>query len=317
MTLSGTRPPDYPPNRVAITGASGFLGSALAAQLQSSGFAVQRVRRTQHAASPDISWLPSLGMLDGSALEGVDAVVNLAGEPISRPWTAKRKQAIRESRILGTSLLARTIAQLKRPPRLLLSGSAIGIYGDRGEEELDESSTLGSDFLATTAIDWESATEPARQAGIRVVLLRTGVVLSPGGGALAKMLLPFKVGLGGRIGSGEQWMSWIGLGDWVAAARFLLTSNATSGAVNLVAPNPVPNAEFATTLARVLGRPAVARVPAAAIGLLLGEMGRSTVLASQRIRPLRLIQEGFEFTHPTLEQALRAELGKERRAPSA
>ena len=315
MTLSGTRPPDYPPNRVAITGASGFLGSALAAQLQSSGFAVQRVRRTQHAASPDISWLPSLGMLDGSALEGVDAVVNLAGEPISRPWTAKRKQAIRESRILGTSLLARTIAQLK--PRLLLSGSAIGIYGDRGEEELDESSTLGSDFLATTAIDWESATEPARQAGIRVVLLRTGVVLSPGGGALAKMLLPFKLGLGGRIGSGQQWMSWIGLGDWVAAVRFLLASEATAGAVNLVAPNPVPNAEFATTLARVLGRPAVARVPAAAIGLLLGEMGRSTVLASQRIRPLRLIQEGFEFTHPTLEQALRAELGKERRAPRA
>ena len=179
MTHSGTRPPDYPPNRVAITGASGFLGSALAAQLQSSGFAVQRVRRTQHAASPDIAWLPPLGMLDGSALEGVDAVVNLAGEPISRPWTSKRKQAIRESRISGTSLLARTIAQLKRPPRLLLSGSAIGIYGDRGEEELDESSTLGSDFLATTAIDWESATEPARQAGIRVVLAGRGRRGSP------------------------------------------------------------------------------------------------------------------------------------------
>ena len=191
MTHSGAREPDHP-IRVAITGASGFLGSALAARLQSDGITVHRVRRAQHVASPDIAWLPRLGMLDSSAMEGVDAIVNLAGEPIARPWTSKRKTAIRESRVVGTSLLARSIAQLKQPPRVLLSASAIGIYGDRGAEELDESSTPGSDFLATVAADWERATERARQAGVRVALLRTGVVLNPKGGALAALLVPFK-----------------------------------------------------------------------------------------------------------------------------
>ena len=299
MTHSGAREPDHP-IRVAITGASGFLGSALAARLQSDGITVHRVRRAQHVASPDIAWLPRLGMLDSSAMEGVDAIVNLAGEPIARPWTSKRKTAIRESRVVGTSLLARSIAQLKQPPRVLLSASAIGIYGDRGAEELDESSTPGSDFLATVAADWERATERARQAGVRVALLRTG--------ALAALLVPFKLAFGGRIGSGEQWVSWIGLGDWLDAVRFLLASDTTVGPVNLVAPNPVPNAELATTLARVLGRPAVAHVPAAAISLFLGEMGRATLLASQRVHPRRLVQDGFVFSYPTLEQSLRSEL---------
>src|SRR5205823_1154331 len=275
---SGTRQLDHPLTRVAITGASGFLGSALAAQLQASGIIVQRVRRAQRVASPDIAWLPRLGVIDTAAMEGVDAIVNLAGEPIARPWTAQRKRAIRESRVDGTSLLARAITRMKQPPSVLVTGSAIGIYGSRGGEELDESSTLGCDFLAATAADWERAAEPASQAGIRVAVLRTGVVLNPKGGALAKMLLPFKLGLGGRVGSGDQWVSWISLGDWIAAARFLLEAATASGPVNLVAPNPVPNAELATTLARVLGRPALGRVPAGAIGFILGEMGRATLL---------------------------------------
>ena len=296
------------PVRIAITGASGFLGSALAAQLQSEGMCVQRVRRAQRVASPDIAWLPRLGLLDSAALDGVDAVVNLAGEPIARPWTAQRKRAIRESRVVGTSLLARSLAGLQHRPRVLISGSAIGIYGDRGSDELDESSPSGSDFLATTATEWERATEPAAQAGIRVVLIRTGVVLNPKGGALALMLLPFRLGLGGRLGSGEQWVSWIGLEDWVRAVQFLLADNAGAGPVNVVAPNPVPNAELATTLARVLGRPAFAHVPAVILRTLMGEMGGATVLASQRVHPRRLVTAGFEFKHPTLEQALRAEL---------
>jgi uncharacterized protein len=294
--------------RVAITGASGFLGSALARRLQADGIMVHRIRRAERASAPDIAWRPSTGELDLTALNGVDAIVNLAGEPIAQRWTSERKSAIRSSRIAVTSLLARSIRQLDQPPRVMLSGSAVGIYGNRGDEELDEDSEPGSDYLAETTVAWENATEPARLAGIRVVLLRSGVVLNPSGGALAKMLLPFKFGVGGRVGSGTQWMSWIALGDWVGAARFLLAAETVSGALNLVAPNPVPNAEFTTTLARVLGRPTLGRVPALAVELLFGEMGRATLLASQRVHPRCLLQAGFEFAHPTLEQALRAEL---------
>jgi uncharacterized protein (TIGR01777 family) len=305
-----TRAPDISITRVAITGASGFLGSGLAASLQSDGLITHRVRRANRVSPPDIAWQPSRDFVDIKALEGVDAVINLAGEPIAQLWTAKRKATIRNSRVATTALLAQSLARLSRRPRVLLSGSAIGIYGDRGEEELDESSALSSDFLATTAEAWECAATPASQAGIRVVLLRTGIVLGPSGGALAKMLVPFRLGLGGRVGSGEQWMSWIGREDWVRAVRFLLTAESLSGPVNLVAPNPVSNAEFGRTLARVLGRPALGRVPAAVVNWLLGEMGRSTLLTSQRVRPRRLMEAGFEFTHPTLEQSLRAELAR-------
>jgi uncharacterized protein len=303
--------------RIAITGASGFLGSALAAHLARDGVQVIRVRRAAQVAVPDIAWNPSSGDLAAKSLEKLDAVINLAGEPIAQRWTEKHKRTIVESRVQATTLLARTIASLRDPPRALLSGSAIGIYGNRGDEELDEESSLGSDFLARTAAAWEQATEPARAAGVRVVLLRTGIVLGPGGGALSKMLLPFRLGFGGRIGSGRQWMSWIGLADWIAAARRLLVSDDLEGPVNLVAPNPVPNIVFTRTLARVLGRPAITSVPAWAIELAFGEMGQATLLTSQRVHPRRLSSVGFEFGCPTLEQSLRAELAAGRSAVSA
>lgn len=294
--------------RVAITGASGFLGSALAAQLGRDGVEIIRVRRAASVSPPDIAWDPESGVLPVESLEGIDAVVHLAGEPIARRWTRARKRAILESRVQSTSLLGRALAALRTPPRVLLSGSAIGFYGDRGDEELDESSAPGSDFLARVAVAWEAATEPARAAGIRVVLLRTGIVLGAGGGALEKLLPPFKLGLGGRIGAGRQWMSWIGLSDWVAAVRLLLRVADMDGPVNLVAPNPVPNLVFTRTLARVLGRPALTRVPTWAVELAFGEMGRATLLASQRVHPRHLTSTGFEFGCPTLEQTLRAEL---------
>lgn len=294
--------------RVAISGASGFIGSALAAQLARDGAEVVRLRRSTHVAPPDVAWDPASETLAPESLEGIDAVVNLAGEPIAHRWTEARKRAILESRVQATTLLARTITSLREPPRILLSGSAIGIYGNRGDEELDEGSESGNDFLAQTAIAWEAATEPARAVGIRVVLLRTGIVLGAGGGALRRLLLPFRLGFGGRIGSGRQWMSWIGLADWVAAARHLLARDDASGPVNLVAPNPVPNVVFARTLARVLGRPALTPLPPWVIDWAFGEMGRTTLLASQRVHPQRLTTTGFEFSAPTLEQALRAEL---------
>ena len=298
--------------RVAITGASGLLGSALATRLQQQGITVHRIKRGAAAVAPDIAWSPSSGILDPAALDGVDAIVNLAGEPIAQRWDAKRKAAIRQSRLTTTSLLAGAIARLRRPPRVLLSGSAVGYYGDRGDEELDEDSRPGSDFLAEVAVAWERAADGARQAGTRIALLRTGLVLTPTGGALRKMLMPFRFGLGGRIGSGRQWMSWIALDDWVRAAEFALSADTMSGPVNLVAPSPVPNEEFTTTLARVLGRPTLGIVPELAVDLLFGEMGRATLLASQRVHPRRLVGAGFEFAHPTLEQALRAELDAQR-----
>jgi uncharacterized protein (TIGR01777 family) len=294
---------------VAITGASGFLGSALAAQLTLGGAEVCRVRRGENAAHPDIAWRPERGFIQKERLEGLDAIVNLAGEPIARRWTAARKRAIRTSRVDATTLLAETLATLRQPPAVLMSGSAIGIYGNRGDEELDEASVPGSGFLSSTALEWESAAEAARRSGVRVVLLRTGIVLGRGGGALAKMLPPFRLGLGGPIGSGAQWMSWIALADWVEAVRFLLAGD-LDGPVNLVAPNPVPNAEFAKTLGRVLARPAMARVPTWSINAVFGEMGRATLLASARVHPRRLTGAGFAFSAPTLEHALRGELAR-------
>jgi len=293
--------------RVAISGASGFLGSALAAHLRADGVTVQRLRRGPRAAAPDVAWEPKSGEIDVAPLSGVDAIVNLAGTPIARRWTNKRKREILESRIQSTRLLAQTVARLTPPPPVFVTGSAVGIYGDRADEELDESSAPGHDFLAQTATAWEDAAEPARAAGIRVVFIRTGIVLDAAGGALGKLLLPYKLALGGRIGSGSQWMSWIALDDWVNAVAFTLGTD-LAGAVNLVAPNPVPNADFARTLARVLGRPALMPLPKAAVDLLFGEMGRATLLGSQRVHPRRLQEAGFEFSYPTLEQALRAVL---------
>jgi len=248
------------------------------------------------------------GVLSPGDLEGADAVVHLAGEPLAHRWTDERKRAIRESRVRGTELVARTIAALDRRPRVLLSGSAIGIYGDRGDEPLDEESALGGGFLAGIAREWEAASVAAADAGVRVVLLRTGIVLSPKGGALERLLLPFKLGVGGPIGSGRQWMSWISLDDQVRAMEHALATTGLHGPINLVSPNPVTNAEFAATLGRVLSRPALVPVPAFALELAYGEMARATILAGQRVLPKVLLRTEFTFAHPTLDEALRFEL---------
>jgi uncharacterized protein (TIGR01777 family) len=250
------------------------------------------------------------GLIDANALEGVDAVINLAGENLAQRWTDEVKRKIRDSRVDSTKLLTRTVATLERKPRIFLSGSAIGIYGSRGDEVLDESSTLGDDFLASVCKEWEAAAEPVADAGARLVLLRTGIVLSKDGGALPKLLLPFKFGVGGKLGSGRQWMSWIALSDYVDVIAFMLTTESMRGPVNMVSLNPVTNDELTRVVARVLGRPAVLPVPSFAMKLVMGEMAEDTVLASQRVAPRRLLDSNFEFTYPTLESALRAEVGR-------
>jgi len=293
---------------VAVSGATGLIGSALVERLRASGARVRRLVRPGHAGGDDVEWDPMRGALAPHALDGVDAVVHLAGEPLAQRWTSEKKTAIRESRVRGTELLARTIAAMDRTPRVLLSGSAVGYYGDRGDETLDETSAPGTDFLSRVAREWEEATRSASDAGVRVVLLRTGVVLSPKGGALAKLLPVFRLGAGGPIGSGRQWMSWISLDDHVRAMEHALATEGLSGPVNLVAPNPMRNAEFAATLGSVLTRPAIVPVPSFALELLYGEMARATILSGQRVLPKALVRSGFEHSHPTLEQALRFEL---------
>ena len=300
------------PLRIAVTGSTGLIGSALVPLLRSRGDDVSRVvRGTPAIGSGDIGWDPARHRLERAALEGFDAIVHLSGEPIDHRWTAGHKAKIRDSRVGTTRLLAETIAELERPPRVLVSTSAIGIYGNRANEWLDESSTPGKDFLARTAQEWEAAADPARNAGVRVVHPRFGIVLSPEGGALAKLLGPFKLGAGGKIGTGEQWLSWIARDDTTAALRFLIDDPDIHGPVNIVAPNPETNEQFAKTLGHVLGRPAVATVPAVAMRLMFGaEMAEATVLASQRVRPKALDEHGFRFRFPHLEAALKHELRK-------
>ena len=304
-------PPPADSSFIAISGASGLIGRALLARLRLNGKRVRRLVRTPDSKSPDdIGWDPMRGTLDPRQLEGAEAVVHLAGEPIAQRWTGARREAIRDSRVRGTELLARTLAALDRKPSVLLSGSAVGYYGDRGDDAVDEESTPGTDFLAGVAREWESATDAARSAGVRVVLLRTGIVLSAHGGALERLLPPFRLGVGGPIGTGRQWMSWIALEDHVRAMEHALATVGLHGPVNLVAPNPVMNAEFAATLGRVLGRPAIVPVPAFALELLYGEMARATILAGQRVLPRKLLRSGFHFAHPTLEEALQFELAR-------
>lgn len=298
-----------PPITIAVTGATGLIGSTLVQQLRAHGHTVRRfVRSARDAEEGDVVWDAERTELPEGALRGVEAVVNLAGAPIAQRWNAERKHDIRASRVLGTEKLARAIAAMDQKPRVLLNGSAVGYYGDRGDEVLSESSAPGHDFLAGVCVEWERAAAPAADAGARVVLLRTGVVLSKEGGALAKLLPPFRLGMGGPIGSGEQWMSWIALEDHLRAIEHCLFAEKVRGAVNLVAPNPVRNSHFATTLGRVLTRPAVIPVPAIALTLLYGEMAQETLLASQRALPDALAASGFDFRQPTLESALRSVL---------
>lgn len=299
------------PITVAVTGATGLIGSAFVSRLRAHGHTVRRfVRSPKDVGEDDVVWDAERSELPAGALAGVNAVVNLAGAPIARRWTADRKHEIRGSRIRGTEKLARAMAATEPKPAVLLNGSAVGYYGDRGDEVLSESSSPGEDFLAELCVEWERATGPAADAGVRVVVLRTGVVLSVDGGALAKMLPPFRLGLGGPLGSGEQWMSWIALEDHLHAMEHCLFVDRVRGAVNLVSPNPVRNSHFATTLGRVLSRPALIPVPEVALTLMYGEMARETILASQRALPDALAASGFDFRHPTLEGAMRAAMAK-------
>jgi uncharacterized protein (TIGR01777 family) len=303
---------DHGTMRVAITGSSGLIGSTLAPFLTTAGHTVSRIVRDPARAGPgDIVWDPARGEIDREKLEGVDAVIHLAGEPVSERWTREHKLAIYNSRVQGTGLIARAIAGLARPPRVFVSISAVGIYGDGGDAELDETAPHGRDFLAQVAEQWEASAEPARAAGIRTVHPRLGVVLSPKGGALERLLPPFQLGGGGKIGSGRQWMSWVSLDDTIGALQHLLFTESLSGPVNVTAPNPATNEEFSRTLAHVLGRPALITVPGFALKAMFGEMAEVMLLAGQRVLPRRLLESGFAFRHAALEQALRFELGRE------
>jgi uncharacterized protein len=296
--------------KIAVAGATGFIGTALTAHLSAAGHRVVRlVRRKADSSRGDVIWDPSHGTLNPAALDGVHAVINLAGEPVSERWTPERKKRIRSSRVEGTGLIAKTMVAMERPPRVLINASAIGIYGDRGDEELTESAAPGTGFLADVARAWEAAASPVIDRGIRTVFTRFGIVLGLAGGALEKMLPPFKIGAGGRLGSGKQWMSWITLDDVVAAVDFALTSDRLSGPVNVVAPNPVTNAEFTQELGHAIHRPAVAAVPGFALRLAYGEMGEAVLLSSERVVPEVLERAGFAFRHPVLRDALRVVLG--------
>ena len=291
---------------VAISGGGGLVGSALVASLVADGWRVVRLVRSTATAADQVAWNPADGSIDGAGLEGLDAFVHLAGENIAaRRWSVAQKKRIRDSRVEGTALVARTLAGLSRPPRTLVCASAVGYYGSRGDELLVESSVPGRGFLAGTCLAWEAASEPATRAGIRVVKLRIGVVLASGGGALPRMLIPFRFGLGGRLGDGRQYVSWVALEDLVGIVRYALDQATLEGPVNAVAPQAVRNAELTAELGRLLRRPTLFPLPAPVVGLLLGEMGRELLLSSTRVEPRRLLDAGFDFRLARLEPALR------------
>lgn len=293
---------------VAISGANGFIGSALSASLRADGHRVLRLIRGGVTGGDAIGWDPDAGRIDAPALEGLDAVVHLAGAGIGdRRWTAEQKRIIRESRVRGTAVLAGAVASRERKPAVFVSGSAIGYYGNRGDEVLTERSAPGADFLSQVCVAWEAETQPVADAGVRTVLTRTGIVLDAGGGALARMLVPFKLGIGGRQGSGQQWMSWITLADHVGAIRHAIAHVSVEGPTNLVAPNPVTNTDFARTLGQALHRPTIFPTPLLPLKLRFGsELVEALLLASQRVTPAQLTATGYEFTGPSLDVALQA-----------
>jgi uncharacterized protein (TIGR01777 family) len=290
--------------QVVVSGASGFLGSALVPSLEAAGHHVLRLVRREPESTNEIRWDPAAGTIDAVRLEGVEAAVNLNGADIGRRWTKARRQEILESRVTSTRLLAATLAGLEPRPRVLVCAGGVDIYGDRGDEILTEDSEPGTSFLAEVGAAWQAAAQAGRDAGIRVVTFRQGFVLSRRGGALARMLPPFRLGVAGRIGSGRQWWSWVALDDLLPAYRFVLENDAVSGPVNLSSPNPVTNAQFTKALGRALKRPTVTWFPAFAFKAVYGAMGEETVLGSKRALPARLLESGFSFRYPELDRAL-------------
>jgi uncharacterized protein (TIGR01777 family) len=293
--------------KILISGSHGLVGQALGKSLVEDGHEVVPLVRGGHTVGAlEVEWHPNQGRIDAQHLEGFDAVFHLAGESIaSGRWTDEKKRAIRDSRVKGTQLLSETLAQLSRPPSVFISASAIGYYGNRGDEELTETSPPGNDFLAKVCVEWEAATAPAAEKGIITVLARFGVILDRDGGALSKMLTPFRMGIGGRVGDGKQWMSWIALDDVINSLKFLLSDAAVRGPVNVVSPNPVTNAEFTNTLGRVLSRPTFFPVPVFAARLAFGEVADALLLSSQRVEPGVLEDRGFAPYWPRLEPALK------------
>lgn len=299
---------------IVVSGASGLVGSALSQAIGDRQWSLRRLVRQSSAndRGDSISWSPESGLLNFTALSGVDAVVHLAGENIaSGRWTAAKKLRIRDSRVMGTHRLCKSLVSMPNPPRVLVCASAIGYYGERGDRPLMETEPPGRGFLPEVCTQWERATQPAVDAGIRVVNLRIGVVLSPDGGALKQMLLPFQFGLGGKIGSGRQYWSWISLPDLVRSILFAVEEESLIGPVNAVAPDAVTNTEFTRVLGRVLRRPTLFPLPGFMARLVLGEMADELLLASIRVAPEQLQKHGFEFEHPDLETALRAVLNRE------
>jgi uncharacterized protein len=295
--------------RVLIAGASGLVGSALIPVLETKGAEVTRLVRTSPGAGK-IEWHPNNDQIDATKLEGFDAIINFAGENIAGGrWTDEQKRKIHDSRVNGTHLLSEAMAKLKQPPKVFLCASATGIYGDRGDEILDEQSDSGGGFLAGVCREWEQATEPAVAAGVRTVQLRFGPILAREGGMLAKLLTPFKMGMGGKVGSGKQYISWVAIDDAVGAIKLALNDESIRGPLNIVSPHPVTNEEFTKTLGHVLSRPTALAMPAFAVRLAFGEMADEMLLTSQRVIPKRLNDAGYEFEYPELEGALRKHLG--------
>ena len=303
--------------RIAITGATGLVGSALVPFLQGGGHEVVRlVRGTPRAG--EHQWSPERGLVDPAALGHIDAVIHLAGENVAGGrWTPAFKAKIRDSRVGPTRALAQSLAALPTRPRVFISASAIGFYGNRGTEDLTEQSAPGQGFLSDVCQEWEAAADPARAAGIRVVHPRFGIIIDARGGALAKMKLPFSLGVGGRVGSGEQYYSWVGMEDVLGSLLFALTHDEVAGPINVTSPHPVTNAEFTRTLGRVLRRPTIFPVPAFVLTTLFGEMAEAELLSSKRVLPTALSQAGYAFSHPRLEDALRFTLGRVEASPVA
>jgi len=303
---------NIPRKKILVVGSSGLIGTQLVAFLDTGNHEVWRmVRRESNPNKNEITWHPNKGEINAKELEGFDVVIHLGGVGIGdKRWSKKRKAAIKDSRVDSTSLLSKTLAGLEKKPDLFMMASAIGYYGSRGEEELDEDSSMGEGFLTDICKEWENSANPAKDAGIRTIHLRTGIVISAIGGALGKMLLPAKIGGGGPIGGGKQWMSWISMDDQIYSMYHLMMSEGLSGEYNITAPNPVRQKEFAKTLGRVLRRPAFAPLPGFMMKLMFGEMGVRLTLDSQKVLPKNLQEAGYQFTHDYLESALSDSLGK-------